>query len=109
MSLLPTSAITHLPAVLSLRPRRDVEPGALVGRAFAHVGVAVRAQHVDGARERLLVGALAGDEHDTRLDFVADLKIEADPTPVVEEPLLLPIGELARARAVTMYDAALRA
>src|SRR5215208_1034036 len=47
-------------------PRGDVEKRALVGSALAEVGVAVRAQDVDGAPERLVVGALAGYQHDPR-------------------------------------------
>src|SRR5258708_34057663 len=32
---------------LRLAPQPDIEPGALISRAFAHVGVAVEAQHVE--------------------------------------------------------------
>src|SRR5690348_13683770 len=47
-------------------PGRDIEERALIGRALADIGVAVAAQHVDRALHGLGVGALAGDEDDTR-------------------------------------------
>src|SRR5262245_2795325 len=50
-----------------LSPWADVEPGALIGGALAHVGVAVGAQHVDGARHRLAGRPLAGHQHHARL------------------------------------------
>ena len=90
-------------------PRRHVEKGALVGRALAHVGVAVGAEHVDGAGHGLVVGALAGHQRDAGLHLVADPQHQADGAAIVEKPHLLPVGEAAGARVVGVQDAAGRA
>src|SRR5258705_7067642 len=82
---------------LNLAPWPGMEPGALVGRAFAHVGVAVGAQHVDGARDRLAGRALAGHQDDARLDVLAHLQHQADRAAVVEQPHLVALLEAAPA------------
>src|SRR5207248_6392628 len=60
------------------RPRPDVEIGALVGRPFAHVGVAVGAEHVDRAGDGLAAWPLTGHQHDAGLHLVADTQDKAD-------------------------------
>src|SRR5258708_23879187 len=47
-------------------PCGDVEKGALIGRALAQIGVAVRAQDVDRPGDSTAVGALAGHPHKPR-------------------------------------------
>src|SRR5438046_2952204 len=67
---LPGVAVRDAGAALRA-PGGHVEVGALVGRALAHIGVAVGAEHVDGAGDGLLVGTLAGHQRHARLHLIA--------------------------------------
>ena len=59
-------------------PRRDVEKRALISRALAQIGIAVGAQHVDGAAERLLIRPLPRHQYDAGHHLVADLQHQPD-------------------------------
>src|ERR1700730_5478173 len=90
-------------------PGRNIEPGALVRGTLADIGVAVGAQHIDRPGQRLTIGALARDEHDTGLNLVADLEDEPDRAAVVEQAHRLAVAEMARAGFLRVQDAAGRA
>src|SRR6266446_1166420 len=76
----------------SQRPGGNVEPCALISRTFAEVGEAVGAQHVDRARNRLVVGPLARHQRNAGLDLVAHAQHQTDFGAIVEQPNLLAIS-----------------
>src|SRR4051794_3375232 len=76
-------------------PGTHVQPGALIRRAFAHVGVGVRAQHVDAALQRLVVGALSGHEHDAWLNLVAHVQHQTYAGAVVDQADAIAVAQFA--------------
>src|ERR1051326_339360 len=77
------------------KPRCNIEKRALIGRSLAQIGIAVGAQYVDGAAERLLIRPLPGHEHDPGQHLVADLQYEPDFAALVEQPHPGAIGKPA--------------
>ena len=63
----------------------DVEKGALIGRAFTEVAIAIRAQHVHRSMSRLTARPLARHQYDAGRNLVAHTKRDAKRPPLVEE------------------------
>src|SRR5262249_53079002 len=91
---------------VSACPGAHIQEGALVGSALAHVGVAVRTEHIDGAGDGLLVGTLSRYQRHAWLYLIAHAQDQTDGAAVVEEADALAILEVAGSRLIGMQDAA---
>src|SRR3954465_12513949 len=89
----------------SRSPRGDVEKRALVRCTLADIRIAVGAQQIDRALQRLAVGSLPRYEYDARKHLVADPQHEADCAALIEQPNPGAIDEAAPRRLVGMQDA----
>ena len=90
-------------------PGANIQPGALVGGALAHVRIRIGAEHIDRPGDSLVVWALAWHQDDAGLYFVADVEHQADLATVVQQADARAIGEIARLRVGGVQHAEWRA
>src|ERR1700685_816260 len=74
----------------------NVQERALIRRAGADVGVAVRAEHIHRTRLVVRVGPLTGNKHNAWRHLVADPQREADGRPIIEKSHELTMRESSR-------------